>query len=256
MSQREQTIDRFPLSFRSDVSIKAEQTNFHPKVRAACAAKEAAWKRSMKACKAIVVGDVSVGKTSLVNKYCRNAFEPNSGKASIGMDFDVEKYRILGQPFTLQLWDTAGQERFKSIAKAYYKEARIIVVVFDLTRSESLQNSSYWLREALSGNVDADCDVYIVGTKKDLCSVGSYERREASAVALSEEMGAEYWPTSSLTGENVESFFTRVAVLGFEKSVLKALEKSEQSKSSSNDLIRITKKSSKRRKLKKSDCCK
>ena len=39
-------------------------------------------------------------------------------------------------------------------------------------------------------------------------------------------------------GENVESFFTRVAVLGFEKSVLKALEKSEQSKSSSNDLIR------------------
>lgn len=83
-----------------------------------------------------------------------------------------------------------------------------------------MESFSYWLREALSGNVDADCDVYIVGTKKDLCvrlggagliiqlycirlrlqSVGSYERREASAVALSEEMGAEYWPTSSLTG--------------------------------------------------------
>jgi Ras-related protein Rab-34 len=71
----------------------------------------------------IVVGDVSVGKTALVNRYCRNLFERDY-KSTIGVDFESEIFSILNRSFTLQIWDTAGQERFKSIASAYYKRAR------------------------------------------------------------------------------------------------------------------------------------
>jgi len=60
---------------------------------------------SMKIAKAIFIGEASVGKTSLVMRYTHNAFDLNY-KATIGVDFEVEKYSILQVPFTLQMWDT------------------------------------------------------------------------------------------------------------------------------------------------------
>ena len=65
--------------------------------------------------KAIVIGDSAVGKTALVNRFCRNAFDRDY-KATIGVDFEVERFDVLCQPYNLQMWDTAGQERFRCIA--------------------------------------------------------------------------------------------------------------------------------------------
>lgn len=48
-------------------------------------------------------------------RLCYNAFDRNY-KTTIGVDFEVEKFSILGVPMSLQIWDTAGQERFKCIA--------------------------------------------------------------------------------------------------------------------------------------------
>ena len=70
--------------------------------------------------KIIIVGDVSVGKTSLVQRFVTNSFN-HDYKATIGVDFEIEKFQILKTTFNLQIWDTAGQERFKCIAKAYYR---------------------------------------------------------------------------------------------------------------------------------------
>jgi Ras-related protein Rab-36 len=61
-------------------------------------------------------------------------------------------------------------------------------------------NSKMWLQDAMRENSNNDCDVYLVGTKKDLCSQGRYERKEKAAIAVAKELEAEYWPTSSLTG--------------------------------------------------------
>lgn len=48
-------------------------------------------------------------------RLCHNTFDRNY-KATIGVDFEVEKFSVLGVPISLQIWDTAGQERFKCIA--------------------------------------------------------------------------------------------------------------------------------------------
>jgi Ras-related protein Rab-34 len=63
----------------------------------------------------IVIGDTAVGKTCLVQRYVSNSFSKDY-KATIGVDFEVEQFKILNVPFGIQIWDTAGQERFKSIA--------------------------------------------------------------------------------------------------------------------------------------------
>lgn len=56
----------------------------------------------VKTCKCIIVGDIAVGKTCLVNRFRENIFSPNY-KATAGVDFDVQKFTILNVPFNLQV---------------------------------------------------------------------------------------------------------------------------------------------------------
>lgn len=49
-----------------------------------------------------VVGDASVGKTCLINRFGYDVFDSKS-KATIGVDFDVQKFSVLSRPFTLQV---------------------------------------------------------------------------------------------------------------------------------------------------------
>lgn len=71
----------------------------------------------------VVVGDLYVGKTSLIHRLCKNVFDRDY-KATIGVDFEIERFEIAGIPYSLQIWDTAGQEKFKCIASAYYRGAQ------------------------------------------------------------------------------------------------------------------------------------
>ncbi|PNJ13787.1 LOW QUALITY PROTEIN: RAB36 isoform 3, partial [Pongo abelii] len=77
----------------------------------------------LKLSKVVVVGDLYVGKTSLIHRFCKNVFDRDY-KATIGVDFEIERFEIAGIPYSLQIWDTAGQEKFKCIASAYYRGAQ------------------------------------------------------------------------------------------------------------------------------------
>jgi small GTP-binding protein len=62
-------------------------------------------------CKTIVIGNMGVGKTSLVRRFVNNSFQ-NDYKATIGVDFEVQQFRILNTNFNMQIWDTAGAGNF------------------------------------------------------------------------------------------------------------------------------------------------
>jgi len=53
-------------------------------------------------------------------RYAHDVFDTDY-KATIGVDFEVEKFEILGVPFTLQMWDTAGSERFQELFAKFEK---------------------------------------------------------------------------------------------------------------------------------------
>ncbi|XP_050619197.1 ras-related protein Rab-34 isoform X5 [Macaca thibetana thibetana] len=123
-------------------------------------------------------------------------------------------------------WDTAGQERFKCIASTYYRGAQAIIVVFNLNDVASLEHTKQWLADALKENDPSSVLLFLVGSKKDLSTPAQYALMEKDALQVAQEMKAEYWAVSSLTGENVREFFFRVAALTFEANVLAELEKS------------------------------
>lgn len=253
------SIQKFPQPYKPE-TVTRKQANFSVKTKDACAADRLGETVGMKVCKTIVIGDVAVGKTCLVNRYCRNTFETDY-KATIGVDFQVENYTVLGQPFNMQLWDTAGQERFKCIASAYYRGAHVILVVFDLSDIKTLDSSRRWLDEALTENAHHSPDVFLVGTKKDLCKPIDLEKIEEYAVNVASEVNAEYWSVSSKTGENVNLLFTRTAALAFDRAVLRELEDIEMIGNNNkpqigNPVLKLTHTPPNERAGKRKTCCK
>lgn len=101
-----------------------------------------------------------------------------------------------------------------------------MIIVFDVTDVASLDHVRQWLEDALKENDPTAVQLFLVGTKKDLSSPAQYSQIEQDALKLAQEITAEYWAVSSLTGENVNEFFFRVASMAFETSVLAELEKS------------------------------
>ncbi|XP_062815089.1 ras-related protein Rab-34 isoform X2 [Anolis carolinensis] len=251
--RRDRVIAELPQCFTKEVALHS-RSDFHPKVTATCQAQRTGTV-GFKISKIIVVGDLSVGKTCLINRFCKDTFDKNY-KATIGVDFEMERFEVLGVPFSLQLWDTAGQERFKCIASTYYRGAQAIIIVFDVSDVASLDHARQWLQDALKENDPSSVILFLVGTKKDLCPPAQYSLIEQDALKVAKEMQAEFWAVSSLTGEGVRDFFFRVAALTFESSVLAELERSHLRRI--GDVVRIH--SNERdlyqtEKRRKSNCC-
>ncbi|NWI01935.1 RAB34 protein, partial [Tichodroma muraria] len=224
--RRDRVIADLPPCFRKEAALHTRPA-FHPTVASACQ-EQRTGTVGFKISKIIVVGDLSVGKTCLINRFCKDTFDKNY-KATIGVDFEMERFESpLQPPLTSPpppRWDTAGQERFKCIASTYYRGAQAIVIVFDVNDVGSLEHTRQWLADALKENDPSNVILFLVGSKKDLSTPAQYSLMEKDALKVAQEMQAEYWAVSSLTGENVRDFFFRVAALTFESSVLAELER-------------------------------
>ncbi|XP_061428587.1 ras-related protein Rab-38-like [Lethenteron reissneri] len=94
--------------------------------------------------KVLVIGELGVGKTSIIKRYVHHVFS-HGYRATIGVDFAL---KVLGwdadTTVRLQLWDIAGQERFGNMTRVYYKEAVGAMVVFDVTRAATFEAVSKW----------------------------------------------------------------------------------------------------------------
>merc|ERR1712132_13889 len=102
--------------------------------------------------KVIILGDSSVGKTSLMNMYVNRKFN-NQYKATIGADFLTKEVMVDHNGdhrlVTMQIWDTAGQERFQSLGVAFYRGADACILVYDVCNLKSFQQLDSWREEFL-----------------------------------------------------------------------------------------------------------
>uniref|UniRef100_A0ABD2WDK2 Ras-related protein Rab n=1 Tax=Trichogramma kaykai TaxID=54128 RepID=A0ABD2WDK2_9HYME len=97
--------------------------------------------------KILVIGELGTGKTSIIKRYVHQFFSQHY-RATIGVDFALKVLNWDSQTIIrLQLWDIAGQERFGSMTRVYYKEAVGAFIVFDVTRSATLDAVIKWKQD-------------------------------------------------------------------------------------------------------------
>ncbi|KAI2659819.1 Ras-related protein Rab-38 [Labeo rohita] len=93
--------------------------------------------------KILVIGDLGVGKTSIIKRYVHQTYSTNY-RATIGVDFALKVLNWDSETVRLQLWDIAGQERFGNMTRVYYREAMGALIVFDVNRPTTFEAVSKW----------------------------------------------------------------------------------------------------------------
>ncbi|XP_052606149.1 ras-related protein Rab-12 isoform X2 [Peromyscus californicus insignis] len=93
----------------------------------------------------IIIGSRGVGKTSLMERFTDDTF-CEACKSTVGVDFKIKTVELRGKKIRLQIWDTAGQERFNSITSAYYRSAKGIILVYDITKKETFDDLPKWMK--------------------------------------------------------------------------------------------------------------
>jgi small GTP-binding protein len=156
--------------------------------------------------KVVVAGDAGVGKTSLIRRYCTNEFEETHA-ATGGVDFQIKIVEIENRSIKLSIWDIAGQEKFGAFRDTFYRGAKAVALVYDVTEPGSMENLPRWHAEI--AQICPAAHFVIVGNKTDLERKTSRELVEAWA----NSMGFPHFETSALTGDNVNQFFTTLAKL-------------------------------------------
>ncbi|KAF5387484.1 hypothetical protein D9757_006556 [Collybiopsis confluens] len=158
--------------------------------------------------KIVLLGDQSVGKTSLITRFMYDTFD-NTYQATIGIDFLSKTMYLEDRTVRLQLWDTAGQERFRSLIPSYIRDSSVAIVVFDITNRQSFLSTTKWIDDVRSerGN---DVIIVLVGNKADLSDKRQVTLEEATATATG--MNIMFMETSAKAGHNVKSLFKKIAL--------------------------------------------
>jgi small GTP-binding protein len=157
--------------------------------------------------KILLIGDSSVGKTSVLLRYIDGNFDPES-RSTIGVDFKVATLDVAGKNVKLQLWDTAGQETFRTIVSSYYRGAHGVIFVYDVTAEQTFTSIERWLSEATS-NLRQKVPMLLIGNKIDLQDQRTIPTEQGAKFA--EAHGMEFLEASALLNTNIREAFDRMA---------------------------------------------
>ena len=193
-------------------------------------------------CQVLIIGDSTVGKTSILSRFTEGTFSPNY-LATVGLDFFTKDEYFNNKIVRIKIWDTAGQERYKALTQGFFRNAHGILIVYDVTNSETFDNLKYWVQSIHThlgekGNVK----VIIIGNKIDL----KREIKKEDAQKYAEENGYKYFETSALSGEGIEESIKYLV-----QQVLESQAKNQEA--NNNDKIRISKDDNKKEE-KKCNC--
>ncbi|MFX1572528.1 MAG: Rab family GTPase [Promethearchaeota archaeon] len=162
--------------------------------------------------KIIIVGDPSVGKTSLILRYTNNAFR-RSYVPTLGVHVSSKIFKIENAIIQLALWDIGGQEKFQTMRQQFYRGSDAVFLIFDLTKPESFNNIPRWFSDVLAQlkNRSEELIGFIVGNKKDLTDLRKISADMADKLAS--QLSLRFIETSALSGENVDYAFSTIATL-------------------------------------------
>lgn len=189
---------------------------------------------SAKSFKVLILGDMAVGKTCFLVRFCEGKFE-QSMMSTIGIDFRNKYLMHEGQKIELELWDTAGQERFRSITKNYFKGTDGIILLYDITNRTTYSNVKTWMMSIKDMLNIKDLAVVICGNKCD-CSEEERAVSKEEGEKIANQYKVKFLETSSKSDINIKETFIELIDtmnrlnLGKNKTRMRANSKLERNK--------------------------
>ena len=159
--------------------------------------------------KVVLVGESGVGKTSIIQQFTTKKFDPHR-ETSLSAQFisKTVNFQDLGKEIKFDIWDTVGQEKYRSLAKIFYKDAKVIVFVYDITTEYSFNElKNYWYEETRS-NTDGSPILAVVGNKIDLYKDQKVSNNDGKEFA--EKIGAIFQTTSAQSDSGISTLFDNI----------------------------------------------
>ena len=167
--------------------------------------------------KLLILGDASVGKTSLITRYCTKEFQ-QVYITTIGIDKRRKNLNINNNQIKIIMWDTAGQERYRAINKSFYKGTDGVVLAFDLNKKKTIININYWIGQLYKESNVENLGIVLVGTKKDLFNINDSENVDKNEIEEAcNKYTIKFFETSAKTGEGVKDMFEYLIKLTLSK---------------------------------------
>ena len=207
-------------------------------------------------CKAVLLGDSGVGKTCIISRYISGSFEKDIASTN-GANYcsKMIKFENLGKNLLLDIWDTAGQEKYKALTKYFYKDASIVILVYDITRKDSFDNlKEYWYNQLLE-NCSKNIVLGIAGNKCDLFEEEKVSESEVREFA--EKIGAIFELTSAQNNTGISDLFEKLGNKYLDPNFQDKKKQTEEEKEKDgNQKIVLDKKEiANNEKTKKKGCC-
>lgn len=158
-------------------------------------------------CQLLLIGDSSVGKTSLIYRYTNQKNFQDHHLATVGIDYFSKDETINNRKIRVKLWDTAGQERYKSLTYSFFRNAQGVMLVYDVSNRDTFESLKYWMNSIKSTlGEEYNIKIVIVGNKIDRHREVSKEEAEKFA----KNINIEYFETSAKDNINVDKSISHV----------------------------------------------
>ena len=165
--------------------------------------------------KIFMLGNFSVGKTSLINKFVYNKYKEFI-LPTIGFNFASKNIILPNENKEVKICfhDTSGQERYRSIAFNLINSSNGAILTYDITNKESFKAIPDWIKSVREhkGN---DFPIALIGNKCDLEKDREVEIEEGKELAR--KYGFLFFETSSKEGNNVQESILELALKIYEQ---------------------------------------
>ena len=157
--------------------------------------------------KVVLIGNAGVGKTCISQRYISNSYTSQEG-STVGASYFQKKLEINGKAIKLDIWDTAGQEKYRAMGRMFYKDAYIVLLIYDITDKQSFKDlKNVWMEE-LKRSGEKHTVLAIVGNKSD--KYLEEQVNEDDARKYADEIGAVFGLVSAKTGDCINALFENV----------------------------------------------
>ena len=160
--------------------------------------------------KVVLLGESGVGKTCIISQFTSGVFNPDT-ISSLSAQFisKIIEYKDINKTLKFEIWDTAGQERFRSLAKIFYKDSKVICLCYDITSKKTFDTlKEYWYEQQTKLNVDGDPIYAVVACKNDLYDNQQVKDEEGKAFAAS--INGIFQSTSAKSNTGIDTLFDNI----------------------------------------------